>query len=420
MNVTHLERRQSCAFRIAKLGLSFGGVMLALLIAEIATRVVGGGETSMTRGMFCVFDSEAGKRCRPDSDLRFVRTGSFDVRVKCSSQGLRDVEHPFAKPAGVRRIVCLGDSFLWGWGVENSQMLSTVLARELAGARSGVETINLGVAGYSSVQELARLESDGLAYEPDWTLVLFCDNDLEGNFEDKEADRPLVDLRDDDVLHVINRPVRETWGMPIVRFLHAHSRLVHEVYYSLSLLREKRKAQRTRVANTAALPPAVSPPAGPKPERSARPVRTARLRSKDMQFSSVDRFLQPDERIDQAWRTLGQIYAAMKAQIEQRGGRMIAAYAPEMALVEDASFRRLVAEAGIPLERADWDRPQRRFEQLCAELSIPCANLIREFRGAKLPASLFLNGDPHWNAAGHALAAKCLASRLRELDESLR
>jgi lysophospholipase L1-like esterase len=392
-------------------------VLLALLIGEIATRVAGRGDRSMTRGMFFVFDAEAGKRCRPDSDLRFVRTGSFDVRVRCNSQGLRDDEHSFAKPAGVRRIVCLGDSFLWGWGVENSQMVSTVLARELADARGGVETINLGVAGYSSVQELARLESDGLAYEPDWTLVLFCGNDLEGNFDDKEADRPLVELRDDDLLHIIQRPVRESWSAPVTRFFHAHSRLVVEVYYSLSLLSEQRKALRTSVANAAASPPAGARSVEAIPARSAS---TKRLASKEIQIAPVALVVEPDERVDQAWRTLAQLYAAMKERIEQRGGRMIAAYAPELALVDEASFRSFLAESGIPPERADWDRPQRRFEQLCAELSIPCANLIREFRGVKQPANLFLNADPHWSAAGHALAAKCLASRLRELDERLR
>ncbi len=397
-----------------RVALIVAGLLLGLAVAEAAARACGLGQSSMTRGMFFVFDPEAGKRCRPSADLRFVQRGSFDVRVVCNSKGLRDREHELCKPAGARRLLCLGDSVTWGYGVENSQMISARLEQELP----GVETINFGVAGYSALQELVRLESDGLAYDPDWTLVLFCDNDLDGNFDDHEASRPTVELRDDGELHVRNRPVRESWIAPALRFLHEHSRLVVESYYSLTLLRERRREKATAervVGSDEAAPAAVVHAAEPPSAPLAR-----RLTSADVRLSIVDRFVEPDERIDQAWRTLQQIYAAMRDRIARHGSRLLVAYAPDPILADRPSFLAALAQSNVPPERADWDRPSRRVAQLCAELELPFVDLVPEFRAAKEPLALFLAANPHWSAAGTELAATTIARRLRELDERLR
>src|SRR5215831_3181684 len=130
----------------AKLLLALGGTLASLALAEIVTRIAGGGGAMVSRAMFFTFDPDAGWRCRPNLDLRFVAPGLYDVRVRCNSRGLRDREHATERRAGVRRILCVGDSYVWGQGVENEQTVASLLERRL----EGVETINLGVAGYSA------------------------------------------------------------------------------------------------------------------------------------------------------------------------------------------------------------------------------------------------------------------------------
>ena len=395
----------------AKLLLALGATLASLLLAEIVTRIAGGGGAMVSRAMFFTFDPEAGWRCRPNLDLRFVEPGLYDVRVRCNSRGLRDREHTTDAPAGVRRILCVGDSYVWGQGVENEQTVASLLERELP----GVETINLGVAGYSAVQELVRLETDGLSYRPDWTVVFFCDNDLDSDFETKDGRRPLVELRDDDALHIVNRPVTEPWLQPVSTWFHEHSRLLIEFEYSIGLVRE-RLALRRALARAAA--DAAAPVAAATAASRAKP-RAGPVRSEEIHFSLVDRVLEPDARMDQAWRTLQQIYARMRDLAAERGSRLLIVYVPDPPLAVESLYHGLLAHAGLSESQADWNRPGRRLAELCGAIGVPELDLAPAFRAAPDPARLFLSPDPHWSVAGNEIAATAVAQKLHELDAQL-
>lgn len=112
----------------------------------------------------------------PRLDTRFVLP-DFDHRLLNNSKGFRDRERSHEK-GGAQRIVVLGDSTAWGWGVEAEDRFSDLLERQL----EGWEVINLANPGYSTDQELLLLETEGLNYRPDIVLLLFDRNDVvEGN-----------------------------------------------------------------------------------------------------------------------------------------------------------------------------------------------------------------------------------------------
>lgn len=380
----------------ARAALLVASLASGLAIAEVVTRLTGGGVACANRSMFFDYDPAVGWRCRANLDLRFVEPGSCDVRVRCNSRGLRDREHALAKPAGVRRIAVLGDSYAWGQGVEDDQTFAAVLERALP----GTETINLGVAAYTSVQELVLFEEEGVRYAPDWTVLLFCDNDLDSNFDDKDGRRPFVTSADGEPLRLGNRPVPPAKTQPLTEWLHHHSRLVLECDWCLALLRERRgEAHAAARAHDAA-------PAAP----------TAAAARGSMSFSLLDRFLPPDARMDRAWRTLGSIYAQLRDEAAAHGSRLLVAYVPDPPLASEAAFHGLLDQAGVPREQADWDRPAKRLAEVCAGIGVPCLDLAPTFRAAPEPASFFLEGDPHWSAAGAELAARLVSAKLRELD----
>jgi lysophospholipase L1-like esterase len=212
----------------------------ALLIGEGVVRIVGAGGTFLTRGRLHCFEPEAGWKCLPNLDAYYCLPGSFNVRVRCNSRGLRGKETEFIKPPGVRRIVVLGDSFMWGYGVENDEMFSSVLEKEITGS----ESINLGANGYSTVQELVRLETEGLRYDPDWTVLVFCWNDLEDNFDDKSGGRPVALVEEGENLRILNRPVRKPWKSPVKQWFRHHSRLFGVCEYATEMFKAKRKEKR--------------------------------------------------------------------------------------------------------------------------------------------------------------------------------
>lgn len=102
------------------------------------------------------------------------------VPVRINEQGLRGPLRAIPKPAGVRRVLFLGDSVTFGFQLEKDE--DTVPAQvesilRLRGAER-VEAINGGVGGYSPWQEVRLFVEEGLAYEPDVVVVNFVLNDV--------------------------------------------------------------------------------------------------------------------------------------------------------------------------------------------------------------------------------------------------
>lgn len=101
-------------------------------------------------------------------------------RVELNSHGLRDDEIPYNKPAGEKRILVLGDSVTFGWGISQGETFSDrmeYLLNELPGDRWQV--INSGVNGYNTEQEATYLRIEGMRYSPDFVLLVYVTNDVD-------------------------------------------------------------------------------------------------------------------------------------------------------------------------------------------------------------------------------------------------
>lgn len=99
-----------------------------------------------------------------------------------NSFGLRERESIRPdKPAGERRIVCLGDSFTFGWGIPVEQTWVRQLEQALRSGDAGldVRTVNCGAAGTVCVDEyVIGLEQRFAKFGPDCVLLTICLNDL--------------------------------------------------------------------------------------------------------------------------------------------------------------------------------------------------------------------------------------------------
>jgi hypothetical protein len=112
---------------------------------------------------------------------RDIETCFKGVHVRTNEDGLRaPMSFAREKPADVFRIVLLGDSQAFGWGVRFEDTVGEALRALLEQASDRrVEVINTGVPGYNAAQEAAHLAAYGIHYQPDCVLVLFIGNDLE-------------------------------------------------------------------------------------------------------------------------------------------------------------------------------------------------------------------------------------------------
>jgi hypothetical protein len=118
------------------------------------------------------FDAELGWANRADTSWR-IKGHKVTYDVSMNSAGHRGREHARAKPEGVLRILLLGDSTSWGWGVDDDQAFAHLVEQQL-----DVEVINLAVPGYSTDQQLLQLEREGWDWDPDLVLLGVVHNDL--------------------------------------------------------------------------------------------------------------------------------------------------------------------------------------------------------------------------------------------------
>lgn len=98
--------------------------------------------------------------------------------IRINQLGFRGKPVSVEKPSGMKRILFIGDSNTFGYGIEESQRYSDLLSRKLA---RDYEVVNLGVFGYGTDQEAILFERDGIRYRPDIVIFGFSAGDLSDN-----------------------------------------------------------------------------------------------------------------------------------------------------------------------------------------------------------------------------------------------
>ncbi|MCG3131551.1 MAG: hypothetical protein FLDDKLPJ_02354 [Phycisphaerae bacterium] len=105
----------------------------------------------------------------------------FQRHVVLNSWGCRDREWLPTPPANVRRILVLGDSFAWGWGVERVE--DRVAERLAAGLRQvwrcPVEGMTLAQPGWDTGDQLDPLRAALDAFRVDEVILIHVPNDIE-------------------------------------------------------------------------------------------------------------------------------------------------------------------------------------------------------------------------------------------------
>jgi hypothetical protein len=338
---------------IARLALGGGGVLLALLLLELVLRIVDPPfEVFNPLHGLHVGDARLGWRGKPNIARHFRKT-QFDSVVVNDASGFRRPEPAPNEGAG-EHVLLLGDSYAWGWGVSQGEVVSDRLQLAVG---PDVAVHNRGVIGFGTGQEYLLLQEELARRRYSKVLLLFCVNDLQDNV-DAKPQRPAFQIQAGAPV-ATNLPLSTHLQSRLEEWLDAHSRAASFLSYQFALAKElARRAPPDEARGPAASGPALDP-------------RTL-----------------PGYDLTRA------LLLAMSDLSRQAGAELIVVY---VATADDVR-----AEGG----GAYGEAVRAAVRAICRDGHVAFVDLVPAFRArSSQGAHLVIPGDGHWTAAGHDLAA---------------
>ncbi len=259
-------------------------VFLCLGVAEIMVRIFA---PQPLMPVITMADEDLAYRLRPGVDGRHRNPQvGFDVAIRINAQGLRDTPHLYSKPWNTLRVLGIGDSYAFGWGVESEETYLKVFEKDLNSyyrllEKKGehlpfVETINAGVAGFGTAQELRFLKRDLYRYHPDWIILCYNGWDKQDNlvYQSYTLDKEGNLKEHKPGLHAKERYSRLMQAIPFYRFFAEHSELLSFFRTRIALLLQNARYEEFKNRKKAELtkgdiPPSSSPP----PNGQNKPVK---------------------------------------------------------------------------------------------------------------------------------------------------
>ena len=165
---------------LQNLALSFVTFFLCVAALEIVLRIAGYGNLEIYAP-----DPKLYWKLKPNQDC-FTKIDHKPVHI--NSHGTRGAEFAAEKPAGTLRILSLGDSRTFGWGLTEAETYSGRLQQLLQqkfGSSKKIEVINAGVNAWSYPQMFVYFRDYGLAFKPD--AVVLAEANLWTEFSEKNS-----------------------------------------------------------------------------------------------------------------------------------------------------------------------------------------------------------------------------------------
>jgi lysophospholipase L1-like esterase len=405
--------------------LALSGLVVALLIAEIALRIIG-----YSAPYLYMTDQERGIALRPNVEGWYRREGKQYVRI--NSDGLRDREHSKEKPANRLRIAVIGDSYAEALQVPVESAFWAVMERRLQecqalGGRE-VEVINFGVSGYGTAQELITLRRHVWDYKPDIVvLAVTTNNDITDNSRAlKKSDIPYFVYGDggltldDSFQNSRTFRLRNSAFDRALNWIRNRSRVIQAVV-------EAARAIRIHMTRETAQS---SPPVPGQAQTEGTPERPSNRRDPPLEEPGIDNLIyrEPHDAVwEDAWRVTEGLIKLMRDEVRAGGAKFLVVTLsngiqvyPNRAARQD--FLRRVGAS-------DLFYPDLRLKDFCEREGIPVLTLAPRLQAYADQNNDFLHGfdesigNGHWNPLGHRVAGEMIAQKLcegitnQELDE---
>lgn len=345
----------------------FVSLTVSILLLEVIVRVFLPQRIETPFNCFAA-DPLLGWKTKPGLRQTF-NAADFSMYVEANKEGFRDVEHTYKKPEGAFRIVGLGDSMLFGYGVGYEDTALKRLGQLLSSdnpLEPKIETINLGISGYDINQYKKSLEIEGARYSPDLVIMFFYVGndwtDKENSYLDSKVDKRgfLVEPKaDSTALRILLSPVRA--------FLKSYSQLY-------MLLRDR--------------------------------IKGWLMKNKIMAVPYIDLY-KKDLNLEKKYiHTLETIKQTSLYCRNELSCPFLLCIIPEKMQVRKPLLELAINAYKINPQDYDWRNTQDTLIKYCEKNKIMYIDLLPALSEAEINKPTYLEIDWHWNKYGHSLAAQ--------------
>ncbi len=317
-----------------------------------------------------------------DSNLRYrgvnniettFKTKEFNNTIKLNDKGLRDYNHDYE--SNKYRILFLGDSMTFGYGVEAEETYPKVLEKILNEKNNSYETINAGITAYNTAQELTYLETEGLKYKPNLVILGFMLNDVSGNYFEGES----FEVENNKL--VKKYPVYNfSFLSKIKNYLSTHSHFARVIRKNLGLwskMDENKTVWNDRVIKT-----------------------IAGINWNEMNAS---------------WNKTFLLINKMKEDLDKENIKLLVVVLPTKEQIDDKQLKEMVDEYKLNESEIKIDNSQKIIGDYLKKNKIIFLDLFKDFKNADKNNDFYYDYDGHFNKNGHEFAAQIVYKRLKEI-----
>ncbi|MGI6454410.1 MAG: SGNH/GDSL hydrolase family protein [bacterium] len=344
------------------------GIFLSFLLAELVLRAAG--FTPIYINPLKSFhdpDPLTGWRGKRNFSARFA-TPAFNTRIVHDERGFRKQEFPSPEPVPKQTIFVFGDSFTWGWGVDQGEVFTDQMSLSLADS----QIVNYGINGMGTVGEylLFQQECEPLLQAQDVVLVMFYLNDFLDNIQPNGA-RVYADWNHGEI-EMIHPKTRAHAGR--LKKILSYSYLYNILSYQLNTLKKQLGEQREQIIF----------------------AQQVDLHDQHPAFQVTKHFLHE-----------------FKTACQNKQADFVLVYIPGQYELDEG-------EGNGDQKRQIEHSFHSAIQAITDSLDIEMLDLLPYFLEVKHEqpeVRLTLYGDAHWNALGHQYAARAIAAYLDNLRD---
>lgn len=363
------------------------GIAVALLIGELIIRLF---YPQVTSPVQFFYDEKLGGVVPVPNQKGFKKFPDvYYYEYQNNNIGMRDKRNVADYQKYANRILCIGDSFTYGWGVNDDETFSRILEKKIN--KDSIAVLNAGTSGVGTDYVLKFLQVRGQELKPNSVIYFYFDNDMTDNMANA-----YFHIENDSIIGNDKNSVTRGNALKknklinnsLYNFLSSYSQLFGLVRYNLGVIWNKRVEEENRknsaiAEKTKSLAPAVSNAA---PSAAKQPVATP--------VASINKQ-------DSLYHTYKYLSAAKK-EAEKLGAQFLMFYIPS-----HISLQELQQSGKIGVEQS--------LKKYCEENRIDFYSFAGQVARAKNPIeAYYLPVDYHWNKDGHALAGNYIYEVLKQ------